>query len=92
MSDGHLIEMANQIGRFYEAFPDRAEGLKSAAMHLRRFWDPRMRIAFGNMLNGDGAEALSPFMREAVAAHRAELIPAAATSPVQPGSPPPSRS
>ena len=35
--------MANDIGRFFEADPDKAEAAKSIANHLKRFWDPRMR-------------------------------------------------
>ena len=35
--------MANDIGTFFEAEPDKAEAARSVANHLRRFWDPRMR-------------------------------------------------
>ena len=35
--------MANDIGAFFNAEPDKAEAAKSIASHLRRFWDPRMR-------------------------------------------------
>jgi formate dehydrogenase subunit delta len=75
MNTEHLINMANQIGRFYEPYPDRAEALKSAAMHLRRFWEPRMRIAFLDHLDSGHGGSLDPFMLEAVKAHRNELTP-----------------
>lgn len=39
----HLIRMANQIGAFFEAMPDRAEALEGTARHVRNFWEPRMR-------------------------------------------------
>jgi formate dehydrogenase subunit delta len=39
----HLVKMANDIGSFYEAFPDRKEAISSIAAHLRNFWEPRMR-------------------------------------------------
>jgi formate dehydrogenase subunit delta len=38
-----LVAMANDIGMFFQAEPDKAEAAKSIANHLKRFWDPRMR-------------------------------------------------
>ena len=35
--------MANDIGAFFDADPDKAEAAKGVANHLKRFWDPRMR-------------------------------------------------
>jgi formate dehydrogenase subunit delta len=71
----HLVEMANQIGRYYEAYPNRAEALASAAQHIRRYWDPRMRAEFLRHLDGPGSEGLDAFVAEAVRVHRAELAP-----------------
>lgn len=82
MNTEHLINMANQIGRFYEAYPNRAESLKSAAMHLRRFWEPRMRVAFFEYLDAGHEAHLDPFMLEAVRTHRKDLMPAKSTSPL----------
>jgi formate dehydrogenase subunit delta len=39
----HLVKMANDIGAFYEALPDRNEAINSIASHLKSFWEPRMR-------------------------------------------------
>lgn len=39
----HLVKMANDIGAFYEALPDRNEAIGSIAAHLKNFWEPRMR-------------------------------------------------
>jgi formate dehydrogenase subunit delta len=39
----HLVKMANDIGAFYEALPDRNEAISSVAAHLKNFWEPRMR-------------------------------------------------
>lgn len=39
----HLVKMANDIGAFYETLPDRTEAVGSIAVHLRNFWEPRMR-------------------------------------------------
>jgi len=38
-----LVSMANNIGAFFNAEPDKAEAARSVAGHLKRFWDPRMR-------------------------------------------------
>jgi len=35
--------MANQIGEFFEAMPDRDEALLGISVHLHNFWEPRMR-------------------------------------------------
>lgn len=79
-----LIHMANRIGSFFEALPDREEGLDGVAEHLRRYWEPRMRRQLLEWLDGDDAEAtaeghggekLSPFVREAIQRHRADLNP-----------------
>ena len=66
MNVEHLVSMANQIGRYYEAYPDRAEALKSAATHVRRYWDPRMRTALLHHMDAENGEGLDAFMAEAV--------------------------
>ncbi len=38
-----LVSMANDIGAFWAAEPDKREAAKNVASHLKRFWDPRMR-------------------------------------------------
>lgn len=79
-----LIHMANRIGSFFEALPDRQEGLDGVAEHLRRYWEPRMRRQLLEWLDSDPAdgspvgqrgETLSPFVREAIERHRADLNP-----------------
>jgi formate dehydrogenase subunit delta len=75
MNVEHLVTMANQIGRFYEVYPNRAEALKTAATHLRRSWDPRMRTALLHHLEEDGGAGLSPFMMEAIRTYQADLTP-----------------
>ncbi len=76
MNVEQLIRMANQIGQFYEAYPNRVEALAAATDHLRRSWDPRMRIALLRHLDEKGGEGLDPFMAEAVRTHRDKLMPA----------------
>jgi formate dehydrogenase subunit delta len=70
----HLVEMANQIGNFHEAFPDRNEGLSGAAGHIRKFWDPRMRRQLLEHVDR-GAAGLEPFILEAIRLKRADLTP-----------------
>jgi len=38
-----LVTMANQIGTFFDSYPDRAEARDEIANHLQRYWAPRMR-------------------------------------------------
>ncbi|AOR67317.1 formate dehydrogenase [Burkholderia stabilis] len=83
MDTGHLIDMANQIGAFFESMPDRDEALTGIAEHIRRFWEPRMRRAFLAALDdpsGEGAQRAAPIVLAAIAAHRASLVPAAASA------------
>jgi formate dehydrogenase subunit delta len=64
MSVGKLVMMANQIGRFHAS---QRQGDPSAAIadHLRRFWDPGMRLAIVAHLE-QGGEGLDNAVREAV--------------------------
>jgi formate dehydrogenase subunit delta len=82
MHTDHLIRMANQIGSFFEAMPDRAEALEGAARHIHNFWEPRMRRALlahvDAPVEADGE--LSPFVAEAVRRHRSMLEVATATA------------
>jgi formate dehydrogenase subunit delta len=69
MNVPHLVEMANQIGEFFEAMPDRDEALAGIATHIRKFWAPRMRAALAAHLAGAGGEPLTPIVREALQRH-----------------------
>ena len=40
----NLVHMANQIGEFFSAYPDRSEAMDGIANHIRKFWEPRMRL------------------------------------------------
>ncbi|MET3819033.1 MULTISPECIES: formate dehydrogenase subunit delta [Burkholderia] len=83
MDNGHLIDMANQIGAFFESMPDREEALTGIAEHIRRFWEPRMRRALLAALDDPSsaaAQRAAPIVLAAIAAHRASLIPAAASA------------
>jgi formate dehydrogenase subunit delta len=60
-----LVAMANDIGAFFDAEPDKAEAAQSIAGHLKRFWDPRMRRQIVSHYREGGA-GLNPIVRSAV--------------------------
>ena len=70
MNPDTLIKMANQIGAFFEAMPDREQAIQDIASHLRRTWDPRMRTQLMAALGGAEEANLKPLVREAVLALR----------------------
>ena len=39
----NLVYMANRIGEFFAAMPDRDEARDGIANHIKRYWEPRMR-------------------------------------------------
>ena len=57
--------MANDIGAFFDAEPDKAEAARNIASHLRRFWDPRMRREIVAYYRGGGS-GLHAIVRSAV--------------------------
>ena len=69
----NLTRMANRIGDFFEAYPDREEARRSIADHIKRFWEPRMRRDLFAELDRDGAPGLKPIVLEALQQHRARL-------------------
>ncbi|GAA0755350.1 formate dehydrogenase subunit delta [Ideonella azotifigens] len=66
----HLVHMANQIGQFFQAQPDRAEALDGIATHIRKFWAPRMRHALARHIEaraeGGAEDGLLPIVRDAL--------------------------
>ncbi|ROZ76584.1 formate dehydrogenase subunit delta [Ramlibacter sp. WS9] len=68
-----LIKMANQIGSFFEAMPDRAQALEDAAQHIKKFWEPRMRRELLAHLDSVGNGELNETMAQALSRHRAML-------------------
>lgn len=67
-----LVRMANQIGTFFEAMPDRSAALEEMAQHVRRFWEPRMRQQLLAHVD-EGGEGLSLMAQEAIRRHRDSL-------------------
>ncbi len=71
----NLVKMANQIGQFFEAEPDKDQAVKDIASHLKRFWDPRMRTAIIAHVE-QGGEGLMEIVATAVRSQRELLQPA----------------
>lgn len=61
MNVERLVQMANDIGRYFTAEPDREEAVAGIASHLKRFWEPRMRTAILAHLaaGGEGLDELA---------------------------------
>jgi formate dehydrogenase subunit delta len=72
MNSEHLIRMANQIGTFFESQPDRSEALEGIATHLKKFWEPRMRKAFLELVDANAAQ-INPMVLEAARIYRTML-------------------
>jgi len=61
MSLDKLVYMANQIGKFFASQePDRA--VAGTADHIKKFWDPRIRVAIFAHIEAGGA-GLDPVAR-----------------------------
>ncbi len=80
----HLIRQANRIGAFFEAMPNRDEGVAGIADHLRKFWEPRMRTALLGFLERQpdghsGDIALSPIVLDAINQNKTRLQPRIST-------------
>jgi formate dehydrogenase subunit delta len=72
--DAHrLVQMANQIGTFFQSEPDHALALEGIAGHLKRFWDPRMRRQILAWLDEHGGEGLTDLVAEAIRTNRDKL-------------------
>jgi len=70
MQPDHLIRMANQIGGFFEAMPDRTEATMDLAQHIKKFWAPRMRQALLGHIDREGDGELNLLVKQALAQHR----------------------
>ena len=62
--------MANRIGRFFSAYPDRDEALEGVAQHIARYWERRMRLQLFALLDGPSAQLLTPLVADALRKHR----------------------
>ncbi len=77
MDEQNLVRMANRIGDFFAAMPDQQEAIDDIAIHLRKFWEPRMRRRIYQMLDSGAAEELQALVAKALQQHRSDLLPQA---------------
>jgi hypothetical protein len=68
-----LVRMANQIGTFFQSKP-HDEGVAGVAEHINKFWEPRMRRHFFEIVDGGGA-GLKPIVMEAATTIRRPAPP-----------------
>ena len=61
--NARLIRMANQIGTFFMSKP-HDEGVAGTAEHINKFWEPRMRRQFFDIVES-GGEGMLPIVLEA---------------------------
>ena len=61
--EAKLIYMANQIAGFFKTQP-ADEAVAGVAMHINKFWEPRMRREFFAIVDA-GGEGLMPLVIEA---------------------------
>ncbi len=62
-TDEKLIRMANQIASFFLSQPER-ERVDGVASHINKFWEPRMRLRFLDMIESGETDFL-PLVKEA---------------------------
>ena len=72
----NLIVMANKIGQFFAAQPDRDEAMAGIAEHVKKFWEPRMRAQILAAVGTESGAGLSEIVSAALTMHRAMLQPA----------------
>lgn len=70
-----LVTMANQIGGFFDTLSDREQSLAEVAGHLKRFWEPRMRIALIAHVDQQAGVGLSDIVLDSIKSHREEIVP-----------------
>ena len=71
MNIEHLVGMSNQIGHFFESMPDREQALLDIALHLKKFWAPRMRHQLLDCVEREETPYMIPIVRKAVSIHAA---------------------
>jgi formate dehydrogenase subunit delta len=62
----HLVKMANDIGHFFAAEPEREDAIAGIANHIAKFWTKRMRDKLTAQIKRDGDTGLEELPREAL--------------------------
>lgn len=64
-----LVKMANQIGDFFESYPDQAQAQLDIAHHLNRFWTKDMRNQIAAHVKQNYGTGLHSKVISAIASH-----------------------
>ncbi|HEY1313365.1 MAG TPA: formate dehydrogenase subunit delta [Steroidobacteraceae bacterium] len=62
----HLVKMANDIGNFFRAEPEREDAIAGIANHISKYWTKRMREKLAAHLREEGDTALDELPRAAL--------------------------
>jgi formate dehydrogenase subunit delta len=63
---GHLVKMANDIGDYFRAEPQREDAIAGITNHILRYWTKRMREKIAAHLKQEGDAGLNELPREAL--------------------------
>ena len=69
MQNETLIKMANQVGDFFGADPNKSQANKEIANHLNRFWTLDMRQQIAQYVAEQNGTGLHDQVIEAISAH-----------------------
>ena len=64
-----LISMANQIGDFYESYPNQSHAQKDIAEHINKFWALSMRNQIAEYVTSQGGTGLHAQVQHAIKSH-----------------------
>lgn len=64
-----LISMANQIGDFYESYPNQAHAQQDIAEHINKFWALSMRQQIAQYVTDQGGLGMHTQVQSAIKAH-----------------------
>jgi formate dehydrogenase subunit delta len=62
----HLVKMANDIGHFFRAEPQREDAIAGISSHIARYWTKRMREKMAAHMKQGGDADLDDLPREAL--------------------------
>jgi len=65
MTSEEIVRMANEIAKFFSAYP-HDEAVNGVLGHIRDFWEPRMKNALKAYV-AEGGKGLVPLVIEATA-------------------------
>ena len=69
-----LVQMANQIGTFFEAMPNDEEALDGIAQHIRRYWEPGMRRELIQASEDTSRQEMNEIVRRSLERYRGYLV------------------